>query len=272
MAQYQSDESTKLKRRWVEQAVALAMQNRWEEAVDVNRRIIEISANDADAHNRLGRALTELGHYSEAREAYSRAAKLDPHNTIAQKNLARLSKLSEEKAPEKAHEQVDPRLFIAETGKTGVTTLLQPARIEILAKMTVGDVVHLKPEGRALVVHNASGDRLGLVEPRLSQRLIDLMRGGNQYAAALMTMDDNNVRLIIREVYQDPSQAGKLSFSVKGEGPGVRPYIKDTLLRYEEEDDEDDEGDEDYELGAEGEAEAEEPPEEVDFSEEEPLR
>lgn len=269
MTQYQPDDGAKLKRRWVEQAVSLAMQNRWEDAVDANRRILEQFPNDVDAHNRLGRALTELGRYGAARDSYSRALGLDPHNTIAQKNLTRLSVLSEEKAPSKAREQVDPRLFIAETGKTGVTTLLRVAPRETLATLTVGDKVYLKPEGRALTVRNASGDYLGQVEPRLSQRLIDLMKGGNRYAAALMSMDENNVRVIIREVYQDPSQSGKVSFPTKGsETVGIRPYTKESLVRYEEEEEEE-ESDDEFELEAEAETEAGEHGEETEFEEEE---
>lgn len=271
MTLYQPEDGTKLKRRWVEQAVSLAMQNRWEDAVGTNRRILEQFPNDVDAHNRLGRALMELGRYREAREAYSKAAQLDPHNAIAQKNLTRLSILSEEKAPEKAHEQVDPRLFIAETGKTGVTSLVRPAPRETLAKVVVGDKVYLRPEGRALIVQNAGGEYLGYVEPRLSQRLIDLIRGGNRYAAALMSMDENNVRLIVREVYQDPSQSGKVSFPTTGpEAVGIRPYIKETLVRYGE-DEEEDEIEEENELEAEAEAEAEEPAEDTGFEEEEHI-
>jgi tetratricopeptide (TPR) repeat protein len=269
MTQYQPEDGAKLKRRWVEQAVSLAMQNRWADAVEVNRRILEQFPNDVDAHNRLGRALTELGNYSEARDAYTRAVELDPHNTIARKNIARLSILPEEKAPVKAQEQVDPRLFIAETGKTGVTLLVRPAPRETLAKMTVGDKVYLKPEGRALIILNASGNYLGQVEPRLSQRLIDLMRGGNRYAAAMMSMEDTNVRVIIREVYQDPSQSGKISFPTKGEGVGIRPYTKESLVRYDEEEEEEEELEEEFELEAE--AETEERAEEPEFEEEENL-
>ncbi len=119
--------------------------------------------------------------------------------------------------------------------------------------MTVGDKVYVKQDSRSLLFENASGESLGLVEPRLSLRLMELMRGGNRYAAALVSMDESGARVIIREVYQDPSQSGRVSFPTKGtEGPSIRPYIRDSLLRYGEEDDEEEE-----EGGFEGEAEAE---------------
>jgi hypothetical protein len=38
------------------------------------------------------------------------------------------------------------------------------------------------------------------------------------------------VSVIIREVYQDPSQAGQLSFPPKG-GEGLRPYLSNKVLR-----------------------------------------
>lgn len=273
MAQYQTEERARLKKHWVEQAISLAMQNRWQDAANVNRSIIERFPNDVDAYNRLGRALTELGQYAEAREAYGRAVELDPTNTIARRNLTRLSTIGVQEAPAKAHEKVDPRMFIAETGKSGVTALVRPAPRDVLAKMTVGDQVYLKPEGRALLVMNANKEYLGQVEPRLSQRLIDLIKGGNRYASAIVSLDDSQVRIIIRETYQDPSQAGKVSFPSKGpEAATVRPYIKDTLLRYElDEEEEEEEVFEEPEYGVDVEPEVEEiePAEEPEFEEEE---
>ncbi|MBI2942169.1 MAG: tetratricopeptide repeat protein [Chloroflexi bacterium] len=268
MASFQVEERTRLRRQWVDQSIALAMQNRWEDAARVNRQILELFPNDVDASNRLGRALTELGRYREAREAYKRAVELDPTNSIAHKNLHRLSVLKVEQAPPPTPERIDPRLFIAETGKTGVASLVRTAAADVLARMSLGDQVYFHPEGRALIVRNARGEYLGQVEPKLSQRLIDLMRGGNRYAAALMTVTNTAVRIIIRETYQDPSQTGKVSFPVRGETPGVRPYTRETLLRYEEEEDEE-AGEEEEELGIEPELEeAEEPAEMTEFEEE----
>lgn len=264
MMNFQTEERAKLKKHWVDQAIALAMQNKWEEAVNVNQTILDLYPNDVDAYNRLGRALTEMGRFREARDAYSRAVAIDPLNAIAQKNLARLSAVSVETAPRPVREKVDARFFIAETGKTGVATLVRAAGRELLAKMAVGDQVYLHPEGRVLYVRNARGENLGQVEPRLSQRLIDLMKGGNQYAAALMSVENGTVRIIIRETYQDPSQAGKVSFPTRGEAAAVRPYIRETILRYEAEEEEE-EGAEGVELEG---AETEDLTEATEFEEE----
>src|SRR5947207_13840206 len=90
------EERAKFRRLNTEQAINLARQSKWEEAAEVNERLIQVFPNDADALNRLGKALTELGRYPDALGAYARALAADPTNTIAQKNMARLQTLKED--------------------------------------------------------------------------------------------------------------------------------------------------------------------------------
>jgi hypothetical protein len=270
MVRFQAEDKAKLKRQRIEQAVKLAMESRWEEAANMNRSIIELFTGDVDAYNRLGKALTELGRYAEARETYRTAMELDPMNRIAEKNLARLANVTVKEAKDKARRQLDPRLFIEETGKTGVTSLVQPATKEILSRMAAGDQVHLAPQGRTLVVQNSRGDYVGKVEPRLSQRLIDLMHGGNKYAAAVTTLGENQITVLIRELERHPSQAGRASFK-PGEGTGVRPYIKGSVLQYDfEEEDDDEEPQEEGEEGAAEEAEEETGNNDIEIESDEP--
>jgi hypothetical protein len=235
---FAADDRTRLRRQRAEQAIQLAMQGQWEEAANVNRIIIDVFPNDVDAYNRLGKAMTELGRYAEAREAYGKALGLDPHNSIAQKNLARLSSLGEVAAPRaEAGTKLSPQLFISETGKTGVTALVRPAA-EVAARLTAGDEVFLRRQDSALMVENAQGEYLGEVEPKLSLRLIKLIEGGNRYAAAIASLARENVRIIIKETYQHPSQAGKLSFPATT-GEVFRPYIKEGLVRTDADEEED---------------------------------
>ena len=99
---YQEEEQVRLRRQGSKQAIALAMQGRWREAVAVNKSLIENFPTDVDAYNRLGRAYMELGEYSQAREAYQRAVEIAPYNTIAKKNLHRLAHLVEAPASAEA--------------------------------------------------------------------------------------------------------------------------------------------------------------------------
>jgi hypothetical protein len=56
------------------------------------------------------------------------------------------------------------------------------------------------------------------------------MRGGNRYTAAVISSSEEMMAIIIREVYQHPSQAEQLSFPAKGLG-SLRPYVSDTVPR-----------------------------------------
>lgn len=257
MSNFQTEERNKLRRHWVDQAIAMAMQNRWPEAQRLNQNILDLFPDDADALNRLGRALMELGRYKEAKESYQKTVRLDPSNTIARKNLQRLATLKTEEAPPSA-EKVDPRMFIAETGKTGVVNLLNPAARDVLAKMAAGDIVELRPEGRRLRVFTLKGELLGDVDPKIGQRLIDLTANGNRYTAAVMANDEGNLRVFIREVSQSPKNVGKISFPVRAEGPGIRPYTRDSLLRLTDDDEEESEAEE-GEFGEEHDEASEEP-------------
>ena len=54
----------RLKQQRSKEAIDLAMQARWKEAVTVNREIVQDFPEDVDAYNRLGRAYLELGSIS----------------------------------------------------------------------------------------------------------------------------------------------------------------------------------------------------------------
>jgi tetratricopeptide (TPR) repeat protein len=242
IASYQQEEErARLRQRLSKEAVDLALQGKWEEAEAVNRDIIENFPADAEAYNRLGKALTELEDFDGAKEAYFRALELVPENAIARKNLARLASLTGSMAnlsgdPQKSSpSRTQARrpaleLFITEMGKAGVVALYNLASGEVLAKMGVGDQVYLGIRGRSLVVESGGGEYLGEVEPRQGLRLIKLMQGGNRYDAAILNIEEDKVQVVIKEVYQHPSQVGHPSFPVKT-AEHFRRHIKESLLR-----------------------------------------
>ncbi len=235
---YPQTGEAKLRRQRTKEAIILAMQGRWEEAVAANKGIIEVFPKDINAYNRLGKALTELGQYDEAKVAYSKAIEINPKNSIARKNLRRLSLLKEvQPSPGGDHHKVTPHLFIEEMGKAGVASLKQPAPREVLAKLAAGNPVYLKVKGQSVIVENNRGDYLGEVEPRIGTRLAKLIAGGNRYTAAITSLADHEVKVIIREIFQHPSQAGRPSFPAKGPAD-FRPYVRDSILKYELEDEE----------------------------------
>lgn len=234
MTVYQAEDKARLRRELSKEAIALAMQSRWEQALKANRGILEVFPTDVEALNRLGKALTELGRYAEARDAFSKALEVAPNNPIAKRNLQRLALLRDGRPF--AHEEprpVSPDLFIEATGKAGFTTLIKLAPGEVLAPLAAGDPVNLHIQGNFLVAKDWRGEYIGQVEPKLALRLMRLMQGGNKYTAAVASSSERAITIIIRETYQHPSQRGRISFPAKGGLEDFRPYIRGGLVRYE---------------------------------------
>jgi tetratricopeptide (TPR) repeat protein len=243
---------TRVKRQLADQAIAQAAAAEWSDAAETNRKLLEMG-QDAEAENRLAKALWELGELASAREHYQTALALDPTNRIAERNIDRLKVLlvtaGEKTVAASDGSKAPVSIFVEETGKTGFAFLTDLAHPKELAQVNPGDNVEMTPEGNRLIA-TSNGVRIGVVEPRVAARLLKLIADGNKYAAGVTSLGDKDVRIIIREVFQDPRNYGKVSFPTAAKSTDLRPYTKGTLVREEmelEEDLEDDEEDEEIE-------------------------
>lgn len=225
----------RLKRQLAEQAIAAAAVGDWANAGDVNRRILELGP-DGEAENRLGKALWEMGDLAAAREHYQTALALDPTNRVAERNIDRLrlllSQAGDKTTPAEPGSKAPVGIFVEETGKTGFAHLVDLADPRQLAQANPGDAVDLVPDGNRLIARS-NGVVIGTVEPRVAARLLKLIGDGNRYAAGITSLGDKDVRLIIREVFQDPRNYGKVSFPTAAKATDLRPYTKGTLVREE---------------------------------------
>jgi len=218
---------------YTDEAINSAMQRRWGKAARINESIIELFPNDIGAHNRLGKALTELGRYTEARKAYERVLELDPRNSIARRNLQRLSYLKDGQGSPKTACGIDSGFFIEEASKARMVNIHPIAPSETLAKLSAGDHVHLQARGQTLAAVNSSGEYLGEIEFRVGLRLIELMKGGNEYEAAIISLRDDRIRVIIKEAFQHPTQIGRPSFFPPRAAEDIKPYLKSTMVKYD---------------------------------------
>ena len=235
-------------RAFADQAVQAALEADWAKAVELNTKILEANAEDLEARNRLGRALLETGKLDEAKAAYADVLKAEPNNPIALRNVARLGTLLEHKTKTNATKsKTQPRLFIEDMGKTGILRLINPAPPQVVAKYSPGAEAELRERDGLIAVHARDGELLGFLEPKVGRRLLDLINTGNQYVVAVVSNDQQNPRVAIRETLQSPENAQRISF------PGhhrpaetkERAYIKGNFFRFGgEEEEESEEGEE----------------------------
>jgi len=227
-----AEERVKPRSIYVEEAIQLALESRWQEALAVNQALIERHGADEDTNNRMGKALTELGRLQEALAAYGATLQLNPLNLIAQKNVQKLSTMLESKETVSASAQaIDVDVFTEEPGKSALTVLTPPAEA-VTVKVVPADVVELRQQDSQLLAETARGVPLGEVEPKLARRLLPLIGTGNRYTAAVARVEQQEIEIIIREVFQAPENAGKPSFPLakSGRREEFRPYAKDSLL------------------------------------------
>lgn len=237
-----ADATSRHRRQLGETAIAQATRGEWEAAVDTNRQLLELGP-DIDASNRLGKALAELGKHADALKAYEEALERDATNRIAQRNAERLRLLLAADKPARngkgRADKAPAALFIEEMGKTGRARVISLAAARAaLAPLSPGDAVELHVVNDVLEAHVA-GTAIGTVEPRIAARLLKLIAAGNRYEAAITTVSEaaGELTIIIREVFTHPANFGKVSFPTGGQsGAGVRPYMKGSAVRYDDDD------------------------------------
>lgn len=210
---YREEEHVRLLKEQSRTAVRLAMNGEWAEAARLNREILEAAPDNVEAMNRLGKALTELGEFGAALDAFRRALVFSPDNPIAVKNVDRLMAEAESASARRSGNgnggTLKPRMFIADHGKSADVTLLASTGV---GNSSPGTPVTLEANGVTLCVMDPDGNCLGLVPPNMARRLLCLMSGGNRYEGAVSGTASGAVRVVLREAYQHPSQRSRVSF------------------------------------------------------------
>jgi tetratricopeptide (TPR) repeat protein len=232
-------ERVKPRSLYVEEAIQAALESRWQDAVAINRALVDRHGGDDETFNRIGKALTELGEHQQALDAYSQALQLNSLNVIAQKNVRKLQLLLDSRAKlGGAKGAIDVDLFAEEPGKSALT-VLNPPRSGVVVVVAPGDVVELHLQDGGLQAQTTRGVVLGDVDSRIARRLVPLISSGNRYTAVVARVEESQIEIIVREAFQSAENARKSSFPVsRQKREEFRPYAKDSLLAQRGVDDE----------------------------------
>ena len=253
----QTPGSIKLKRDLGQEAVNLALQGEWGRATEINKAILELFPDDVEAMNRLVKALIELGSYLDAGVVLNQVCEVAPYNNIAKKNRARLDQLTSDSsainsgksgnpgAAKQAKKTAGvPQIFIEESGKSGTTILRTPVGSKEVLHISHSDQVVLSSEKNTVTARILEGQLLGTVEPKPGNRLARLMGSGNEYAAAVVAVNDQGISVMIRETFKHRSLQNVCSFPFKAKEQDP-VFLKESVARFMR--DEDVEADDDDE-------------------------
>ena len=242
--------SMKLKKDLGHEAVSLALQGEWLRATEVNKAILELFSDDVEAMNRLVKALIELGRYQEAGVVLDKACELAPYNNIAKRHRARLDQLANDVAEgtsdfAKQNKKTAgaPQIFIEESGKSGTTVLRNTKGNKAVRRLSASEQVAFLRDKNTVAVYTLEGHFIGHLEPRLGNRLARLMDGGNKYAAAVVTVSDDTVSIMIKETFKHRSLQNTYSFPTKAKEEN-HSFFDEAVSRFMRVGDSDDEDEE----------------------------
>ena len=238
------------RKQLIEDARKVALAGNWTEAITINQTILERNPRDAEAYNRIGRAHLEQHDYNAAIDAYTQALKTDKANIIARRNLQRLELLRKAPAEAAPSGAIAPRsaVFIEEVGRTWVDELHNSLELEQLALISPGEQLLLEIVDGNLFVTTTDGQRLGEIDAKASERVVQLMRNGNLYEVYALGISSRSLRVILREVYRDLRNGSLVSFprqvsatrAYQRERDSLRARDESEFILLEDDDDHDD--------------------------------
>lgn len=196
-----------------QKAVSLALSGNWEEALHLNKKILQDDSKDVDALNRQARAYAELGKLSKAKACAKKVLKIDPFNTIAVKSLEKWKELKRTESLKST--PTFPQTFLEEPGKTKILSLIHLGDYRVIAKLDSGDEIALNTRSHRISALSTDGKYVGRLPDDLSARLKKLIKLGNVYQAFIKLANAKEVRVFIRETKRARKLADIPSFSTE---------------------------------------------------------
>jgi len=194
-------------------AIKVALCANWDEAIKINKKILQMASTEVDALNRLAHAYTCLGQKEKALKIYKKILQIDPYNIIARKNLEKVTKQNGYSNISGTKENGNlSAIFIYEPGKTKVVNLINLAPPAILCSFNCGDQVFLNIKKHAVTVMAGDGVYLGALPDDLAHKILTFIGGGNKYEAYIKCVNSKTLTIFIREVYRSSKFLNQPSF------------------------------------------------------------
>lgn len=197
-----------------QQAIDAAIANNWEDAIELNKKIIAQDKQNVGAHLRLGFALLQSSQIDQAAKVYRAALRLQPRNQLATENLERIEILSKKSSSGTNVEKknLDPNLFLEIPGKTKTVQLSNLGQKIHLAELSIGQQVELKNKKRKLEVRTLSGNYIGTLPDDISKRLTFFLDADSEYLTHVKEASLSRILVFIKEIIKGKKVVNYISF------------------------------------------------------------
>jgi hypothetical protein len=238
------------------EAITYARNSNWEAAIDSSRQLLSSDPNDIETLNRLAKAYFENGEIDNAEQTYQRVLEISEHNPIARRMVSLIARTRSAPAKTREfvdmrmfaietgkstltslHIDTDAEISLVPGEK--LTLRANTQSVKSAPQVQPVQQIHYdgqkKPDQTTVIVENESaanaslddaialdiydcnGVNLGRLEPRLAARLIRFMKLGNEYTAAVLSLNEkrDQIQIVIRESHRNPDNRHEVSFPGK---------------------------------------------------------
>ena len=180
----------------INQAVNAAINQDWQQAINVNLEILELFPDHIPTLNRLAKAYKEIGQIQRALDTYQQTLSIDRYNIIARKNLSQLEIKSDNHIRSNKKINAD---FIEEPGKTKTIPLTRLGDPALIRNLEPGQIVKLTLKKHNICVTTEDDQHIGALTDDIAYQLKDFLSAGNQYQAIVKCASNNKIHIFIRE-------------------------------------------------------------------------
>ena len=188
-----------------DKAIQAMLLGEWQNAIKLNRTLLNENPNDIDA-------FTILGRIKDAKYTYRKVLKLDTLNQIAIRNIKKITGLNNRIGKNEATNQHLNNIFLEETGKTKIISLVNTAQPKIIALLTIGQPITIVIKRSKIFIQSQNNQYLGVLPDDIGKRLIKFIKGGNKYAACVKSAGDTSISIFVRETKRAARYKNQPSF------------------------------------------------------------
>lgn len=205
-------------------AIEAALNNNWKEAVGLNLSLLKLYPQDVETLNRLARAFLESGKINKARSTYKRVLSIDPYNSIANRNLKKLTELKLKDLRSQPNLQTQngapvADIFLEEPGKTKILKVIgNHSTSRRIATLRTADPVTLKGKYNRVLVLNLRGQIIGELEEEWGKKISKVIRFGSKFEALVISVSAEvmgPVSILVREVEHSPKLVNQVIFPIE---------------------------------------------------------